>query len=459
MDKSVKLIVRKLKIDILPDTVHTTLERRVFFLIISLSFILTILGNISNVVFGMPLPLIIVTFLASLLSFSLLIFLREKSNLEGYTYLLFFSSLIFIIASWFFNGGIDGPNLYIILLFSIAVYIIAPRKVKFFTFLSYLVLSSVLIIIFFRYPDLINNYVNKNERFGDLFMSNICFMFSFYYMIVLVLRNYEYEQKKVEKHNIDLNLLNLELSRKNELIKSYSGGLKEANETKDHFFSIIAHDLRAPYSPILGLSEILINSADELTKTEIIEIATKLNNVSRNGLTLLENLLEWARLQTDSIEFYFEEVDPKELILGMTSIYRPIAEEKQIILESDTDEITPIYVDENTIKTVLRNLISNAIKFTPRGGKIRISTKVENSIFLITVKDSGIGISTEDINKLFRKDIKFMTKGTEGENGTGFGLLLSHDYVKKNGGKIKVESESGKGTSFSISLPLSQKNR
>jgi len=238
------------------------------------------------------------------------------------------------------------------------------------------------------------------------------------------------------------------------VLKEKENILIELNATKDKFFSIIAHDLKNPFNSLLGFSEMLENNAFTYPPEKIKKFAKNMHNSAKHAYTLLENLLEWARLQTGAIKPKMEKVNVSELIYEVKLLCESIAKSKQIYLQKQEFFTDSIDLDREMIKTVLRNLITNAIKFTFPKGTITIkSEKVENDI-LFTISDTGIGIEQKHIDKLFRIDSKLSKKGTAEESGTGLGLILCKEFIDKHKGKIWVESEFGLGSSFIFSLPL-----
>ncbi len=230
--------------------------------------------------------------------------------------------------------------------------------------------------------------------------------------------------------------------------------LVELNSTKDKFFSIIAHDLKNPFNIILGYSGLLIDRFTTLSNEKILQAITSIHSATDNSYKLLENLLQWARNQSDNIEFYKENYELEYIVKQAVNYSNPLAQKKDISIIVSFDSTTKISVDINMILTVLRNLISNAIKYTNRNGEIHIQTFTENESLIIELKDNGIGMTQSKIDKLFKISEKVTTLGTEKEVGTGLGLLLCKDFIEKHNGKIWVKSEVNKGTSFFISIPI-----
>jgi len=239
-------------------------------------------------------------------------------------------------------------------------------------------------------------------------------------------------------------------------IKEYVEQLKQLNASKDKFFSIIAHDLRNPFTAVLGLSDILAKDAHELNPDQIKEFSSGLYSQSKAIFDLLENLLEWSRIQTGRMEYDPENINLCEFVKELMGVFGSLVSQKKIELNINCDPGIRVFADENMLSTVFRNLTSNAIKFTNEAGSIFIDVKEFDDKFVeVSVKDTGIGISLDDREKLFKIDEHLSTKGTNNEEGTGLGLILCKDLVIKNGGKINLESEEGKGTTFKFTIPKS----
>ncbi len=256
----------------------------------------------------------------------------------------------------------------------------------------------------------------------------------------------------IEEKNEELKKLNIELSKSEEK-------LKKLNEDKDKFFSILAHDLRTPFNALLGLSQFVAQEFNELSSEEVIKIINDINSAGQNLFRLLENLLSWSRLTSGRADFNPENIDLYELTLQSVMLLKPSAEKKEIRLINSVQKGSMVFVDEVMIESVIENLITNAIKFTPRGGKIEVAANESDENYVVSVSDSGIGISKENLKKLFRMDVHFTEYGTEKEKGSGLGLLLCKEHVEKNGGKIWVESEEGKGSTFYFTVPKAKSNK
>ena len=242
-----------------------------------------------------------------------------------------------------------------------------------------------------------------------------------------------------------------------ETIKANEARLKELNATKDKFFSIIAHDLKSPFNAIIGFSNLLVEQMQEKDYVGIEEYASIIKESSLRAMSLLANLLEWSRSQTGKMEYNPEYLELVILIGEVTDLLNDVARQKSIIITRKLPHNILVLADKSMISTILRNLVSNAIKFTNPGGTVNIAAKSEESDWVISVQDTGIGIHQDDVNKLFRIDETYSTKGTQNETGTGLGLLLCKEFIEKHQSEILVESEEGKGSTFKFHLPLLNK--
>ncbi len=265
---------------------------------------------------------------------------------------------------------------------------------------------------------------------------------------------YLYYQKK--KHN-KLLVENINLIKEmNDKLAQSEIDLITNIQTKNKLFSIIAHDLRSPFTGLIGLTGILASKSNELTKEEVAEYSKEINNSSEKLLSLIENLLTWARSQKGEIKLNPGHHNLKSIIEPVVEIASTSAKRKQIQLNINIKNDISVYADLETITTVFRNLISNAIKFTPPKGNVKISATNKKEKVEILISDNGVGISPQNLSGLFHINKNISTKGTENERGTGLGLIICKDFVEKNNGTISVDSELNTGTTFKITLPKHQ---
>jgi PAS domain S-box-containing protein len=244
-----------------------------------------------------------------------------------------------------------------------------------------------------------------------------------------------------------------EKKKADDLLRESEIRLRELNASKDRFFSIIAHDLKSPFNAIIGFSDLLAAKMKEKDYESIAELAELIQKSSERTMNLLVNLLEWARSQTGRVKFEPEGIPVSRIVKEAVDALKDVASHKSITVSAKTQAGDKVFADKDMVSTILRNLVSNALKFTNVGGTVDISTEKNESHILFKVKDSGVGIKKENMERLFHIDESYSHPGTLNEKGTGLGLLICKEFIEKNGGHIWVESEVGKGSTFSFILP------
>lgn len=277
--------------------------------------------------------------------------------------------------------------------------------------------------------------------------------------IVVVFKEYSNELKLTEKKLELINLISLPLTRAIErrMIKEQKEEtlekLEELVQMKDNFFSIISHDLRSPFDSILGFTEILKNEYEDLTNEEIKLYLDSLYQTSRHIYSLLTNLLQYSRFQLGKIDFVQKSLKINSIIEKLVVTLEGSALKKEIAIKNSAKDDLTVYADEDMMNSIILNLITNAIKFTNRGGVIEIAAKKQNGFIEISVKDNGIGMDENMLQKIFKLDNKKSTPGTENELGTGIGLLIVKQFIEKQGGKISVSSKPSEGSNFTFTVP------
>jgi len=335
-----------------------------------------------------------------------------------------------------------------ILIYFLPTLIFAITLIFFFNIekLQYITIANM-------YPTIILGFVVNRIQYKlnyNVFKSN--------FSLNLEKRKTEQLYEEVLVQNEELNQKNEEITVQKENILKKTDELKKLNATKDRFFSIISHDLRSPFNSMLGFSELLLENFDNYTKNQSKEFIGIMHKSMQNTFKLLENLLLWSRSQSNSIEF--EPKREKLYLISETTIelLQQTAKTKSITLINQIPKDLEVKADKNMLLTIIRNLISNAIKFTPKGGEIKIiaySSTMDNlKTTEIVIEDNGIGISEESQLKMFDITENTSTRGTEKEIGTGLGLILCKDFIEKHGGKVWIESKINKGSKFYFNLPI-----
>ncbi len=274
-------------------------------------------------------------------------------------------------------------------------------------------------------------------------------------------RELSQKNKELKTQTEDLNNTNTLLEERQQLIEEQSQMLEDANDelkklnsSKDKLFSIIAHDLRGPFQNILGFSEILEDNFSDMDDLQKKDIAHNINVSSKKVFHLLENLLKWAASQTNNISFAPEVINIEEIINESIHILSDVAKHKKIEINFRPPDVKHVFADKEMVKTVMRNLIGNALKFTLSGGSVEIDVIQDNQHACISVKDDGIGMDKTYLENLFSIENMESRPGTENEKGSGLGLILCKEFVEKNSGNLTVESTKGGGSKFSFTLPL-----
>jgi len=239
----------------------------------------------------------------------------------------------------------------------------------------------------------------------------------------------------------------------NRMLLEKNKEISNINKQKDKFFSIIAHDLKGPLNGFSGLTELLAEEIDSMEKDEIQFAAVNLRSSSLNLSRLLDNLLEWSRMEQGLIPFSPQKLNLSKITSECIDIQKDATIKKQIHIETSLDESIEIHADHHTLQSVIRNILTNAIKFTPREGSVKIKAKDEGKTTLISITDTGIGMDEKMLKNLFKIDVKNNRNGTEDEPSTGLGLILCKEFIEKHNGKIWVESEVNKGSTFYLSFP------
>jgi len=377
-----------------------------------------------------------------------------------------YSSLIFLIlvfqpVLWITNGGTKGSFEYYVPLILVISHISnTGRSRVFFVLLQFVVTISLVIAEYF-YPNLVIQYDNVEAQYIDLIIgytlsfAGISIYLNIYYNQYVRANNKLLSQNDVLLRNQEEILTQqIEIERQRDELQEKTINLQELNATKDRFFSIIAHDLKNPFSSILSLSDMLAESKEKITdKNTCIQIDL-IQQSSQNAYKLLLNLLEWSRIQTNSIDCNAEKINLPLLISENVALMEAQARNKNLDIVFKNTKICSVFADKHMLNSILRNLVSNAIKYTKKG-EVRIDFKNELNVCMISVIDTGVGMDQDTVNNLFSIDKCQSMLGTNDEPGTGLGLILCKEFTEKNGGHITVSSQVNKGSVFTVSIPLS----
>ncbi len=319
------------------------------------------------------------------------------------------------------------------------------------------VIFSYLIIAVFKQK---MHLPHENPNFQAILINNIYFLFSValaigiaVYMLEIYTRFNFWHRKQLIKEKYLIQEKTEQIKKQNEQIRIQSQEVAEIYQTKNKLFSIIAHDLKNPFNSIIGFSDLLLESCENNDQKAVKRFSRIIRDTSTNTFDLLNNLLDWSKIQTNKITLNPQEINIKDLVDEMVEYMYDFAKQKGILLQAETFVTINIWADLTMIQTVLRNLISNAIKYSSKGDVIEIKIANYNRELKISVSDTGLGIPDEDKKKLFKISDSISKLGTNNEKGTGLGLLLCQNFIKLHEGKIWVDSIEGKGSTFSFTLP------
>ena len=257
---------------------------------------------------------------------------------------------------------------------------------------------------------------------------------------------------RVNAH-LTIRKLQQQLEAKNTLLEKQVEQLSALNASKDKFISMISHDLQSPFSSLRGLIQFTAENLEGYNKSELGNIMDLLGNSTDNLYALIENLLTWSRIQRGVLEHCPQPIEIRDIVTQNINLFTQNAEDKQITLRNLIEERIAVYADFNMVNAVIRNLISNALKFTKSGGRVEFSAKQNGEYVEVSVTDTGIGIGKEHLSKLFRIDARYKRLGTAREKGTGLGLILCKEFIEKHGGTIWIESEVDQGSTVKFTLP------
>ncbi len=357
--------------------------------------------------------------------------------LQVYILVLVFSGVGIVVMDQLVTTAIT-PFLIICTIIALAFLIPPGRALVIFT-LAYAAFFLLLPLTQGDPAILLSNQVNGITAIGVGF-----------FLSVLLWRNFEsrmHQSQIIEKQSQDLKQRNTELMRERRKLET-------AISARDQFFSIIAHDLKTPFHSLLGFSEILKSEWESLDDQEKLEIVQLIKDSSEGAFQLLLNLLDWARLQKQRIELQPVDIELKKLVDRVLEQLGAQASLKDIGFEVDIPEDLVMKGDEHMITSVFRNLISNSVKFSPRKSRVEIAGRIRKNLIHCVVSDQGVGVPEKDLRKIFR--FSQSTSGTENEKGTGLGLHLCREFVRKHKGRIWVKSKEGKGAAFHFCFPLSE---
>jgi signal transduction histidine kinase len=430
----IKKRIKEIRDYVFAENENFPLEHRIFLSAIIVGIMISILGGVINFILAPSFIVVIIPLLLSVAMIVIYYFVRFRKIVTPFITPIIIVAIFGISAIWIFNGGINGSNIMPAFIILILGILVVPTKIKKYIIILFIAVNIFILLLQFYRPDLIINFPTETDRWIDNIITLIYSSYFIYIIIRFVHKNYALERLKAEKSEIRLNQLNAD---------------------KDRFISILGHDLKSPFNNLLGLTEVLAEDIRKLNIDEIENHVNNINKIARNTFKLLEDILMWAGAQQGKIPYKPMKLCFADICNDILETLNQTADTKNITINYSAANNINVIADSDMLKTVLRNLVSNAIKFTNNGGEININAEQTEKVVTISVSDNGIGIKPDSLAKLFDISEVLTTKGTAGETGTGLGLLLCKEFVEKHRGKIWVESEVGKGSGFKFTLPIS----
>ncbi len=431
------------------------LEHRILNAVALVGILISLICAPLNYLNNMPIitvyaPLIMTT------GFSLLfIYSISFKKFKTYYYLLTFYVLLIVLpVSWITNAGSFSGTSNVFLFMLIALYITSKNSTNVNIALMLFGVFTVLLLVEYFYPEVIVNYDTRDSRYIDLFFSMTVVFWAIAGSLRIYKSIYRHALSIETKQKQQLENYNKEILRQGIEIEEQKKELMQANAAKDKLFRIIAHDLKSPFNTVCAISQLMKENIDAFTTDEIKECFKLQNEHYERTYNLVSNLLDWASSQTNGIKTTFEKINLRCFTEHLLEYMDVMAQEKQITLISTIADGIHVSADKNMLETILRNLLTNSIKFTPNNGFIEIKARKYSDKVCISIKDTGVGIASDHLEKLFTISEKASTNGTNNEKGSGLGLILCKEFVEKINGTIEVQSEVGKGSEFIVSLPV-----
>jgi len=403
-----------------------SLEERILNAILFSSVISGLLSFISDLLLNLGPAIYLMTLVGTVVLMLLYFFARKKySSIVVFTIYsaLFFAVFVYL---WYANGGMLGPALVFFIPLTFLLPIFLRGRSRLLLFVLLLLVGAGLLLFEIHHPGFVKEPGTDQTRTIDAFMAAIFVSVSILLIAILVLHSYQKEHQKVTN----------------------------LNASKDKILSIIAHDLINPMGSLKVLAKLLSDKHEKMSLERRDHLIRALSKSSEKTYNLLDNLLLWEQSESGLNKANKEYVNVQYLISDAISVLKGGIESKSLQTEIDIDNGLKVYVDKNMITTSIRNILSNAIKFTPIGKKITVKAFLnkKNDKVNILIQDEGIGMNSSTLSQVFNKESFISTKGTNNERGTGFGLKLTKEFMELNGGEISVKSEPNKGTEFSLSF-------
>jgi two-component system, sensor histidine kinase and response regulator len=401
-----------------------------------------------NYAIGLP-KIALASLIVLLITMGLYYGSRFRNMTSTSTLLTNIVGLSLFAVNYFLNSGMRGPtDLFFLLFLLLSIAISPPEQYKVWIPINVTILL-IMNMIEFYYPHLVpDTYTNRTNKFVDHMSAYVVVAAITYFCIDYIRDSYEREKVSALEKSKAIEMQNEQIVKQNE-------ELEKLNAEKNKLMSIVAHDLRSPLATIQNFLELL--TEHELDEEQKLDIENDLLNSTKNTLAMLSKLLDWSKSQLHGVSAHMEYLNLNSLFEPTLNLEQDIAAGKNITLDHYFDPAISIYADSDMMQLILRNVIGNAIKFTRPGGHIVVKSETRDSNCIISVRDNGIGMSSEKQQSIFSLNVE-STFGTDNEKGVGLGLMLCMEFIKAQNGKIWLESEPGDGTCLYISVPMYDKN-
>ncbi|RZL44441.1 MAG: HAMP domain-containing histidine kinase [Pedobacter sp.] len=426
------------------DVKSFSLEERIFNTFCIIAFVAMLVEVPFNYMIGLTIPAMLCLFGVFISVF--LYYLSRFKRKSKFAIQLFcvVCHLLFTV-NYFFNSGISGPNLLLFCLaFLLIVTIVSIKEFKFWVPINLILVLGILIYEFVNPHAAPNVYISEESKFIDFGITYFVTVLLTYFAISYIRKNYDYERCAVLKRNA-------EIEEQNARILAQKDEMERLDAEKNKLLSLVSHDLRAPLNSIQGYLEILADS--DLDEAERMQLKKHLLQITKDTSEMLNNVLTWSKTQLEGSKANLTKLNLAHILKNGLSIEKNISQRKGVELTVGFAEELHIMADVNMIHLVLRNLVNNAIKFTPAGGLVKVSAEVIDEECVVSIIDNGIGVKESEQEKLFALKAS-STYGTNNEKGVGLGLMLCKEFTELQGGKIWYKPNPDQGSSFYLSFKL-----
>ncbi len=422
------------------------IEDKLLKMVVFLAFIFSILITVVNFLTLNVSAVSSIGILCSVLYTAIYLVSVLKYRYTVVLYATALSSMTVVVYTWRHLGGVESIAFYILLCASIFYAIVSRGKHVYIVLALTVSVVLGLTIVEYYYPSIIKPHKDSVARLHNI-STVVMVVIVFVFFSIRILFNKYLQSERISEHN-------MMLEDQNSIISSQNRQLTELNRTKDKFFSIISHDLKNPVSAINGLLKVIDDDRYDMSIDEYVTSIASMKISSDDLLNLTENLLNWATIQRGNLVLNKTNINLYDIAAENITFSLTMAARKEITISNDIDANAVVQADRDMASFIIRNLLSNAIKFSNRNGIIELLSSATDGFCTVSVCDKGRGMTKEQMKKLFSIDIPDTTQGSEGEKGSGLGLLLCKEFIDKHSGSISVESEFGKGCRFSFSLPM-----